>query len=353
MNKIFKQKLSMLMLILITYNCSTALASERLNDIKDIVYIVGDPQFYRVAGNADPNKYNKQSIEDNAYSIISIVNNGLPLGISPSTFRVIVNGDLTEYGFAGQLSYYKERYGHPGVWPGLGNHDYSNNVNDTYENRNAIRMIKYMSTWLSNNANSGYDWADNYGWGNSGEGKGSMSYTKDVGNYRFIQLNYFPDYKREFGGWYWSGADANFLLREPGYKKVIIQSSIDNGWLDKELKKAKRENKKVVLNMHYTHDQSNPEGRRKLDNLLKQYNHIKAIFIGHIHHKLGNCSDGVGKSIGNNVPIYFSGSPMYKSYLTLKITSSDDMVVERFRHVGNGGNNRGYLGRAEGVCDSF
>ena len=59
---------------------------------------------------------------------------------------MIVNGDLTAFGRGHELEWYKEIYGKliPRVYPGLGNHDYANNVDECAQNQCANRMVLYL-----------------------------------------------------------------------------------------------------------------------------------------------------------------------------------------------------------------
>src|SRR5262249_29147974 len=65
---------------------------------------------------------------------------------------VIINGDLTAFGHGYQLAKYKEMYDQGlglKIYPGLGNHDYANNVNRCHENNCATRMVTYMNDFVT------------------------------------------------------------------------------------------------------------------------------------------------------------------------------------------------------------
>lgn len=57
-----------------------------------------------------------------------------------------MNGDLTDYGHPDEYQAYAEQFGRPftagiRLYPGLGNHDYANNVDDCFLNHCADRML--------------------------------------------------------------------------------------------------------------------------------------------------------------------------------------------------------------------
>ena len=308
------------------------------------VIIMGDPQFFRTTKSGKfPNTHNTLSLQNNQSQVTAIRKYAAQ---NTDYLGTIINGDLTEYGqnginsdqIAQFLIYYHNNQIPKNIWPGLGNHDYANNVYDTWENSGALRMVQFMTKdTIPRLQQSGQivdaDVRSKYVKYiiPSVIIEGSLSYSWDIGDdYRFIQLNNYPDYKRVFNGWYW-GWDGNPLTRDITHRIISIESSIDNGWLKGQLDKAVTDGKKVVLNMHHTHPKGNPNQEwNKLNTLMKNYTDIKAVFMGHIHERLGQCDMGYGTSIGNSVPVFYSGTPIYNSMLVAKFSAQNGMTVDLY-----------------------
>ena len=83
------------------------------------------------------------------------------------------------------------------VYPGLGNHDYQNNVNDCHENNCASRMTQFMIEYYYQHPKlhkSGYpghfSLKKYYKFpANRIDFRGSMSYSWDIGDIHFVQLH--------------------------------------------------------------------------------------------------------------------------------------------------------------------
>lgn len=302
--------------------------SSQSNDFS--IVFMGDPQLFRTQNTDDPNTDNGESRTINRWQTLAINKLSADKGIVPGTFKgVVINGDLTEYGHNNgsysQFSAYQDFYESGKVagtlWPGLGNHDYQNNVNDTHENNSALRMVHYMGNTIKRLGSSlvDADFSDevknNHRWIS-----GSLSYAWDIGGYRFIQLHNYPSYKIEFNGYHWNNPFWPHS-RDLPERTVKISSSLENGWLKKNLEKAYRDSKDVILTMHYTSSDHGPiSDRNDLHNLMNQFSNIKAVFLGHLHSRHGQDSDRVGNTIGQNVPIYFSGTPIYSTMLLARFT---------------------------------
>lgn len=318
--------------------------------------IMGDPQFYRTTVSQNPNYANYKSAQQNRDQVAAIKDYA---NANSNYVGTVINGDLTEFGrndgYYNQLDAFNSIYSEnsfPGsLWAGLGNHDYQRNVNDSWENNAALRMVQYMDIttrklrktkeYVADDFSTHVEWDKHVI-------SGSLSYAWDIGtDYRFIQLNYFPDYKAGFNGWHWD-SPWNVASRSPTRRFVSVESSIENGWLKNRLDKAASEGKKVILNMHHTHpDKKGGPARAKLDNLMKNYTNIKAVFMGHIHQFLGQCRNGsIATSIGNSVPVFNSGTPIYSTMLVAKF-SPTGMIVDRYSTKGGKATR---LGTASNVC---
>src|SRR5262249_3913914 len=119
--------------------------------------------------------------------------------VGPSNLKgVIINGDLTEYGHDWQFAKYREVYDGLGLktYPGLGNHDYKNNVNDCAENNCANRMVTYMNDYVKGLKPASYDFRESnvhYEFPSLRKVyEGSLAYSWDIGNVHFVQLHNYP-----------------------------------------------------------------------------------------------------------------------------------------------------------------
>jgi cytolysin (calcineurin-like family phosphatase) len=159
---------------------------------------------------------------------------------------VIMNGDLTNWGHDPELDDYKEYYDemlNVPVYPGLGNHDYRNNVDDcgwgpTW-NDCAGDMVDYMKDRMLTFPLTDLDVVDFW----SDDVKGSLSYSFEIGPIVFVQMHNFPTYRTTFevGGAFYDTI------------QITPSTSSLNGrepFLTRVLKKAKADRKWVVLNYH-------------------------------------------------------------------------------------------------------
>lgn len=304
------------------------------------VVIMGDPQFFRTTDSTlSVNKVNALSLANNTWQMAAIRHYASQ---NSDYLGTVINGDLTEFGYNrgkwSQLDAFKSIYpesNFPGtLWPGLGNHDYANNVDDSWENNAAIRMVHYLDDYLGRfRANPGYIADDSR---RKDENltvriEGSLSYAWDIGDYRFIQLNYYPDYAVTFKGWHWE-RPGDMFSRSPLKRFIKIESSIDNGWLEGQLDKAVTDGKIVILNMHHPYpDGAVAPARVRLNDLMKGYANIQGVFVAHLSEYLGQCrTGGQPDTIGNKVPVFYSGSPIYSTMLVAKFNSAHEMAVERY-----------------------
>jgi cytolysin (calcineurin-like family phosphatase) len=240
-------------------------------------------------------------------------------GALSQPLALIMNGDLTAYWHADEAKLYRQYYetdytagsvaddykkpdSDPSlklpIFPGLGNHDYQNNLNDCYgmtadSNHCAKSAVNYIKDMVycdevGNFINTLVSRFDDK----------SLAYSWDIGNFHFVQLHNYPTYTA---------------------KEVDIESAIE--WLKNDLVSATADGKKIVLNMH---DYDAVAENADFKNAIKGHS-IVALFAGHKHEKtgwLGNVTntDAAGKSY--EFPYFFSGSSDYQTFLLVEFTDT-------------------------------
>jgi cytolysin (calcineurin-like family phosphatase) len=219
------------------------------------------------------------------------------------------------------------------VFPALGNHDYMNNVDDTFENRCATRMVEYLIDMvggmvvkitaeslirMSQNMTSkvlGINFDKN-------EDKspvkktitGSLSYSWDIGNIHYVNLNNYPGYQKS-----WS----NF--RSDRAKRVTVNIQPSWEWLEKDLHFARKQGKSIILAIHDMMEYwTNPDAD-KFWEICKRFS-VSGIFCGHDHVH----GDRTGPYISPNprlscpgIPIFNCGSSDFNKYLYAWVTLCD------------------------------
>ncbi|MBF0361763.1 MAG: metallophosphoesterase [Oligoflexia bacterium] len=326
MNKSISTQLLFLMMMFMMMFTSCGKKFKEVGDFKhpDDFYMVimSDPQLYwmcedsstgcaDVAKNAQnsPNASEEQQGDlSNKWQVQSI--NSLIDKYGESFYSVIINGDLTAYGHESQFNAY---YGYYEsmlkrvVYPGLGNHDYENNANDTYENHAALRMVKYIRDKSKVLKLKSFDFKEGgvyYNFpSNHKEYRGSMSYSWEVGKVHFVQLHNYSGYEKTIEGWDFAEA-LKF--------HIYITNSYE--WLDKDLAEATKMNKNIILNVHdfqKTYDE-------KFHKILQKYHsNVKAIYTGHLHGR-----HGVFYHI-QNIPVYYTGASSVNSYMLLHFLNGE------------------------------
>lgn len=259
---------------------------------------------------------------------------------------LIVNGDLTRFGAKddnlGRFEkMYVEQTRFP-VWPGLGNHDYQNNIDDCgggnmapTRNNCAAGMLQFLAEWLQDSGRNGqvsYDitrYSKNPGQAQGQRNiSGSLAYSWEVGDFHFVQLNNYPTYKTHFTRGYDSGISSWDL---------DITSPAD--WLDQDLSRAVIKKKVIVLNWHMfdpyaNQDLSNREYGKLIAMLDKYAGNIKAIFIAHEHSRIGIAAEEKDRlylkfpQSSNHiddisVPVIYSGSPIWGRFIKADFDSQD------------------------------
>jgi len=231
---------------------------------------------------------------------------------------VIVNGDLTAFGRKSQMDVVMAYYATLTMpyFLGLGNHDYSNCVDDTQNNASASYMINFMADHVNAKAKTGFDYVKT---GN--KHTGSLSYSWDINNIHFVQLHNFPAYEYN-----WTGTPPGGAQQE-----YDIKASFN--WLENDLNNARKAGKGIILNMHDLagfNSYNFPAAYARLVAIINKYE-VAAVFVGHLHEKLGESTPGA--KVGN-APIYYSGAPCYNQYLAVDF-KGDKMDVKMIKTPGN------------------
>ena len=260
---------------------------------------------------------------------------------SPGNVKgVIINGDLTAFGHKEEYEKFTSIYSKlkTKTYFGLGNHDYGNNVDDTYENNAANRMVNYMVAHIKKNGstNSDVQVSDSYEFPNIvTTTKGSLAYSWDVGNIHFVQLQNYPIYQRNWSNYVSIGAAKR--------RTVKITSSLN--WLKADLAKARLAGKVIVLNYHdsdqHWADYHSSTRANVLSNefksILTTYN-VGAVFVGHYHTWLGKKTPPRKTTMYGSTPVFYCGSASQSKYLFVNF-NNNVMTVEHVSSA-NGGSTR-------------
>jgi cytolysin (calcineurin-like family phosphatase) len=217
--------------------------------------MASDSQYPRTLNGAYNDKEEARRLIRNHVSSMNELINQFPVK------GVVMNGDITEYGHPWELERIKTEYGklRAPFYPGLGNHDYENNVNDCLANHCAERMIRYIRKFIKDEglvdrANFDFDFKKD---------EGSLAYFWDIGNVRFFQLHNYPTYETEVN-------------------EFNITAS--TSWLERECKKAREQNKHIIFNMHI---EGFSKDKNKIIQIINDYK-VSAVFVGHTHYQIGN-----------------------------------------------------------------
>ncbi len=237
---------------------------------------------------------------------------------------LIMNGDLTAYGHSRELDKFKSIYAGIKVpmYLGLGNHDYANNVDNCYENNCANRMVEYMVDHIKTNGSTSSDVnvSDAYKFPEIvTTTTGSLSYSWDVGNIHFVQLQNFPVYQREWSNYVSDGAAKR--------KTVKITAALN--WLGADLAKARSAGKIIILNYHDSDEHWSDYGipqtlTSKFTQMLSTYN-VAAVFVGHYHSSIGR--DYPTRVSYGTVPVFYCGSASQSKFMLVNF-KGNKMTVE-------------------------
>ncbi|MBF8776064.1 metallophosphoesterase [Pseudomonas fulva] len=278
-----------------------------------------DPQPFRVYTNHSP--YSDQVNESRWRQEIGRQNSTIAQQIAIERNRypnqhyvpLFVNGDMTDYGHGDQrtamqnlMPQFKSERPGPLMFPGLGNHDYDQNVNDCSNNGCARDAVCDHIAWVKTIQDKSRNFNFDYSWRSSDKThQGSLAYSFDYGKLHVVQLNNEPTYAVNFS----TGSDSNPFI---GPKRHFnITPSLD--WLAQDLRAAKARGQLSIVNFHRIDGWANSsqlEGRFK--DIVEQ-NRVIAIFVGHLHSRLG-----LRRHVGP-VPVFQTGAILNESFLKMEV----------------------------------
>lgn len=251
---------------------------------------------------------------------------------------LVINGDLTYFGnMDKKLDKFKKAYMNKefSTWPGLGNHDYQNNINDCGRkdlpnwNYCGADMMQFLAGLLKDKKNAdkftSYDVTryEKNPWQAQGQRNvsGSLAYSWDIGDFHFVQLNNYPTYTKNF---------------QRGYKSGIsswqMRATSPDTWIASDFQKAVNDNKKIILNWHDfydiygTQDTTNTDYTTLITWLKPYVKNIKAIFVGHNHDRIGMDGSLTFPATADrpeiSVPVISSGSPIWNRFIKADFESN-------------------------------
>lgn len=223
---------------------------------------------------------------------------------------VVINGDLTAFGHGWQLDAYYELYHRNlqmNIFPGLGNHDVGNNVNDCFENSCANRMVFFLKDHVNSLNVRSFDYHDSgtyYHFPSLRRRYGkSFAYSWDMGDMHFVQLNNYPTYSVSWNGWNFGKARRDYIEIHPARE-----------WLINDLEQATKEGKHIILNYHIS------EFTPEIKDILRRFK-VSAIFAGHLHSKVGLFNFHTLWNFygpGQHLPVFLGGSAVFQRYLLVR-----------------------------------
>lgn len=224
---------------------------------------------------------------------------------------IIINGDLTQFGHEDELTRFKTVWiNNPPakIFPGLGNHDYANNVDECFLNHCAKRMLAWLVDYLTGTLRISPDFVREVeeGWYENYFGSFAYSWSECAAPgkcIRFVQMNNYPTYKREI----------NRVLAE-----WHVQSSLF--WLKREL--AQHPQDAFVFNFHDYDTDFQPNDKEKLREILEQSpNQILGVFFAHFHTMVGLRDIWCLRS--KPVPFFYSGSVPANNYVLVQFNAKE------------------------------
>jgi hypothetical protein len=251
---------------------------------------------------------------------------------------VVINGDFTNFGHKPQYDVYKRYHvsglGSLPMLPGLGNHDYANNVDECYVNNCARRSVLYLlgSLWGGKvetptagvTGNFPVHWVQDLDWtvgSTYKDGRGSLAYSWEYGDYHFVQLHFHPFYATTIGYDPWPlGAGGG------SHSEFNVEPSMT--WLANDLARATASGKKIVINLHDPGEYWSNTDPAWL--ALFPTNNVVAMFQGHsLSGNLGHVGEVNNSStlnnFGDSIPIFGAGHAGYSSCET-----SDKFLLVEF-----------------------
>ncbi|WP_309676387.1 metallophosphoesterase [Pseudomonas sp.] len=217
---------------------------------------------------------------------------------------VMINGDITAFGHGGQRSYMKSVFEDKlgGLYDyGLGNHDYANNVDDSFLNNCAAGSVNDLKARYWGKASS-MDLSVRGAVLGASHYSGSLAYSKDFGDVHMVQLNNEPTYAVKFSG----GNPITPTVYD-------ITPSLD--WLERDLKAAREQGKIIILNMHKVFDWAGSDEQiARFRGMIAKYQ-VTAVFGGHDHFVSGSYYSGTKHDYFGQVPVFMSGAASQQTYL--------------------------------------
>jgi hypothetical protein len=219
---------------------------------------------------------------------------------------VLINGDLTAYGHASELSAWVAAVNQLKVdcYPALGNHDYQGNEITTF-NDPPGRMVDFMRGWLKTVTQTpgarvtSFDFKFEYKPLGS-LSAGSLAYSFNLGDLHLVMLHNYPFYERR-----WSHAGAEY----------DITSSFE--WLKIDLAQARQRGDAILVFTHSYNDRGCFERADQLKdfNELMSKHQVSAVFAGHIHWE---CKQ-ISTIRPGDIPVFRSGAASQQDYLVADV----------------------------------
>ncbi|KAH3759616.1 Ser/Thr protein phosphatase family protein [Pelomyxa schiedti] len=271
-------------------------------DQKFRLFVLSDPQYpwydnvYPSGGVGDQCGNSARQITQQFQFINAAARGDAQLLGEPLTVRAaLINGDLTAFGHDWQYNKFCELLSVLKVptYQGLGNHDIQNNVNDSFENNCAHRMVYHIVNHARSigaccdvSEDAGYQFPSLRHWF-----RGSLAYSLKLavsgGRYaalRLIQLHNFPGYTSDWSGW-------NF----PQARRDYVELHKSEDWLAKQVAEVESRGEIAIVCVH-DWDQSSAV----LEPLLRNHPCVVAVFAGHLHSTCGKYSA--------SFPVFLSGA---------------------------------------------
>lgn len=290
-------------------------------DVKGAFVVTSDPQYpwtdktdNNEAETESEQKRRSEQLIREQYNSINEYTSQLT-GMTEVT-PVLINGDLTAFGHTWQWDKMNSLLTvlNSPIFPGLGNHDIENNLDDCLLNECARQSMNFYLKRVSMLNTTRFDRKQDTPSGTSITNYfGSFAYSMDVGPIHFIQLNNDP-------------TQFFSISTNMGIEKYTMENALN--WLKQDLKDAKQYGQAIIINMHKPNSwkYGDEEQKTRFKKLLDDYN-VKAAFAGHYHKKSGHIPFEYEEFFGN-IPVFLSGSASQKTYLTVEYNNNEMKVYQ-------------------------